>query len=97
MQNRKMYATLVMGVAIAVAAPYSLADNCGNNDRTVLPSCVTSTGSPFTITNQCSYTVTIKIARASAKDSRVNINPGATVNNERPGNLFCCPRYNRCI
>lgn len=92
---KKIIHTIALAGVLASPA-LVLADNCGNNDRVQLPECVTSTGSPFTITNTCSYKVTVKIARASAKDSRVDINPGATVNNERPGYLFCCPRYNRC-
>ena len=90
---------IIRAVALAglVASPALVlaGDNCGNNDRAPLPDCVASTASPFTITNNCSYKVTVKIARASANGSRVDIAQGATVSNERPGTLFCCPRYNR--
>ncbi len=79
-----------------------LADDCGNNQRLDLPNCVTSRSlsnrEGVSITNNCRFTVTIKVDIADAADKRVNINPRQTrvVRTRNRYKLHCCPMYSAC-
>ena len=74
------------------------ADKCGKNDRVSLPGCASVDGNR--VTNNCSFSVTVKWDVAGAPDNRKTIGPGKSAT----GGFFplstrkisCCPRYGRC-
>ena len=82
----------------------ALADRCGRNDRVPLPDCVDAShsGRKYNITNNCGFTVTVKVDIRHGDDRRYTIRPGGRERG-KSGFLWssvrsirCCPRYNQC-
>ncbi|MDM9582164.1 MULTISPECIES: hypothetical protein [unclassified Nostoc] len=99
----KKYSNLTIRVIcleILFIAP-ALADECSSNQRAPLPGCVSAEyiSGGTVITNNCPYTVTIKVDIANSSDKRVDVGPNGGRTVVGVGGrfqLFCCPRYNKC-
>ncbi|MDX1500809.1 MAG: hypothetical protein R3325_00495 [Thermoanaerobaculia bacterium] len=93
---------LILGVG-AMGAAEARADACGREDRAPLPSCakVRDRGDESTVTNRCSYRITVKWDIARCPDARLDIYPDDSRTVGHGGwcslrQISCCPRYSRC-
>lgn len=96
--STKRVIALVFLFSTFTALP-ALADQCSSNQRLPLPKCASAVyKNGVTITNNCSYKVTVKVDIANGSDKLININPRtqATVTTSKRLKVNCCPIYSQC-